>query len=88
METPKAAAPSIDDRRAAQRLTMLQAAQIAWATGAPVKCMVRDLSHTGAKIEVRSPVPDTFDLVFGDQSRRSCTVVWRKETQLGVKFSH
>ena len=67
-------------------LTMLKGAQISWPTGAPVKCIVRDLSHTGAKVEVSTPVPDTFDLVFGDQSRRSCTVAWRKETQLGVKF--
>jgi hypothetical protein len=67
-------------------LTMPKDAQISWPDGAPVKCIVRDLSHTTAKIEVRSPVPDVFDLVFGDQSRRSCMVVWRKETKLGVKF--
>ena len=40
-----------------------------------------------AKIEVHSPVPQTFELVsYVDQSHRSCRVVWRKEPMIGVKF--
>jgi hypothetical protein len=36
---------------------------------------------------VHSPVPHTFELVFdGDASRHSCTVVWRKNPRIGVKF--
>jgi hypothetical protein len=76
------------DRRVAQRMRTLKGGQIVWPTGVPVKCIVRNLSQTGANLEVGSPVPHTFELVFdGDQSRRSCTVVWRKETKIGVKFS-
>jgi hypothetical protein len=74
-------------RRIAPRMTTLKGAQIVWAAGASVTCIVRNLSETGANIEVHSQVPPTFDLVFDtDQSRRSCCVVWRKATRVGVKF--
>ena len=59
-----------------------------WLNGVPVRCTVRNVSETGAKLEVHEPVlQNTFDLVFDlDQSRRSCCVVWRKEPFMGVKF--
>ena len=76
-----------DDRRIASRLRTLKGAQIVWPTAAPVKCVVRNLSQTGASLEVQNPVPNAFELIFeGDQSRRSCCVVWRRETRIGVKF--
>ena len=75
------------DRRISSRLRTLKGAQIVWPTAAPVKCVVRNLSQTGAALEVHDPVPGTFELVFdGDQSRRSCRVVWRRETRIGVQF--
>ena len=86
---------SIEDRRSLPRTRTLKGAKIfwptgaaiIWPTGAAVKCVVRKLSEKGAKIEVHSPVPETFELVFDlDQSRRSCRVVWRKEVMIGVKF--
>jgi hypothetical protein len=98
MGTP-AAAPAndgiVDDRRkpanqrrASPRIRTLKGAQIIWTNGAPVKCLVRNISETGAKLEVRDPVlQNTFDLVFDfDQSRHSCHVVWRKEPFMGVRF--
>jgi hypothetical protein len=76
-----------EDRRGAPRLRTLKGAQIIWPTAAPVKCLVRNLSTTGATLELLNPVPGTFELVFdGDQSRRSCSVVWRRETRIGVRF--
>lgn len=98
METPTSAGPigdgAIDDRRksggdrrSSPRTRTLKGAQIVWPTGNPVKCIVRNLSDTGAKIEVHGPVPGTFELVFdSDRSRRSCRVVWRKEPMMGVRF--
>jgi hypothetical protein len=86
---------SVDDRRSSPRRKALRGAQILWATGtavtwptgAPVKCIVRNYSEKGAKIEAQGPVPGTFDLVFDlDQARRSCRVVWRKGSMIGVKF--
>jgi hypothetical protein len=98
MELPKSGAPiddgaiddrrkSVGDRRSSPRTKTLKGAQIFWPTVSAVKCIVRNLSETGAKIEVHSPVPGTFDLVFdGDRSRRSCRVGWRKEPMMGVRF--
>ena len=57
------------DRRIASRLRTLKGAQIVWPTAAPVKCVVRNLSQTGASLEVHGPVPGAFELVFdGDQN--------------------
>jgi hypothetical protein len=75
------------DRRIVGRMRTLKGAQIIWPTAAPIKCIVRNLSETGASLEVHSPVPPTFYIVFdGDLSQRLCGVVWRKETRIGVKF--
>lgn len=75
------------DRRSSPRIKTLKGAQISWPTGSAVKCIVRNLSETGAKIEVHSPIPATFDFVFdSDQTRKSCRVVWRKESMIGVGF--
>jgi hypothetical protein len=86
---------SVRDPRSSQRKKALTGAKILWPTGTAViwptgtavKCVVRNVSEKGAKIEVHSPVPETFELVSDvDQSRRSCRVVWRKEPLIGVKF--
>ena len=76
------------DRRGSPRIRTLKGGQIIWPNGTPVKCVVRNVSETGAKLEVHEPVlQNTFDLVFDlDQSRRACRVVWRKEPRIGVKF--
>ncbi|HMK71182.1 MAG TPA: PilZ domain-containing protein [Xanthobacteraceae bacterium] len=99
MRTPRSAAPidesaiddrrkPVGDRRSSPRIKTLKAAKILRPTGSAVKCIVRNLSETGAKIEVHSPVPETFDLVFDlDRSRRMCRVVWRKKPMIGVQFT-
>jgi PilZ domain len=84
----------IDDRRAAitqrrksSRAKMLNGARIVWITGGPVKCTVRNLSRTGACVEVHEPIPDTFDLVLDcDELRYSCAMVWQHPPRMGVKF--
>jgi hypothetical protein len=78
---------SIGDRRSSPRKKTLKGARIVWSTGAPVRCVIRNLSEGGAKIDVPCAVPGTFDLVFdSDQSRRRCRVVWCRENQIGVQF--
>jgi len=50
---------------------------------------VRNLSATGAALDVPSPVgiPDKFNLIVSsDALRFSCRVVWRKAERLGVRF--
>ncbi|MET0633046.1 MAG: PilZ domain-containing protein [Xanthobacteraceae bacterium] len=91
---PKDAPLAIEDRRVAAsdrrispRMRTLKGGQIFWSIGSPVTCIVRNLSETGACLEVHTPVPQNFELVFdGNELRRSCRVVWRKESRIGVKF--
>ena len=76
-------------RRAAPRQKTLKGAEIVLPLGLPVRCIVRNISATGAKLEVLGPIlSTTFDIVFDDDKwpRRSCRIVWRKDTAIGVKF--
>ena len=75
------------ERRRTPRKGTLKGGQIVWSPAWPVMCLIRTLSPTGATLEVYSRVPGAFELLFdGGRSRRSCCVVWRRETRIGVKF--
>ena len=52
-----------------------------------IDCTVRNISATGAALEVASAVgiPDEFTLVI-EGLRRACHVAWRKSGRIGVKF--
>jgi hypothetical protein len=57
--------------------------------GGGISCTIRNLSQTGACLEVISPVgiPEHFVLMIeADQFSRSCKIMWRKETRIGVTF--
>ena len=57
--------------------------------GGAIDCTVRNLSETGAALEVVTPlfIPDRFTLVVpSDQLKRPCHVAWRKERRIGVAF--
>lgn len=74
----------MSDKRDAPRKRILKAGKIEFGWGA-TDCVVRNISETGASLEVESPVgiPDRFDLVISiDRSRRAASVVWRKEKRI------
>jgi hypothetical protein len=75
-------------RRRLPRSKTFKGAELLWPNGVPVKCIVRNISETGAKLEVFGPVlRNVVDLIFDqDHSKRSCRVVWRKERMVGVEF--
>jgi PilZ domain-containing protein len=54
------------------------------------KCTVLDVSSSGAKIALQTPieVPEKFILLMskGGKVRRQCQVVRRSETEIGVQF--
>jgi hypothetical protein len=55
-----------------------------------VSCLIRNLSITGAAIDLssRSELPERFVLVVpGDGLQLACRTVWRKEHRIGVTFS-
>jgi hypothetical protein len=79
-----------EHRRAPRRRTFI-GGKISWfSLGASIDCVVRNLSESGACLDVDSPVgvPDRFELVFErDQfCRRPCRVVWRSAKRIGVAF--
>ncbi len=78
----------MDEHRKAQRVRVLKAGTIEFGGGA-IDCTVRNLSPTGAALEVASPIgiPQDFVLVIpADGSRHQSHVVWRKEKRIGVSF--
>jgi len=77
----------MEETRIAPRRRILKAGTI--ESGDGIACHVKNLSDTGAQLELLSPlyVPDRFTLaVPSDQLRRDCHVVWRRERRLGVAF--
>jgi PilZ domain len=78
----------MEGNRIAQRRRVLKAGSIEFGGGA-IDCTVRNLSETGAALEVVSPlyIPDSFTLVVhSEQLKRPCHIVWRKEKRIGVAF--
>jgi hypothetical protein len=70
------------------RHRVLKAGSISFSGGA-IDCRVRNLSTTGAALEVTSQagVPEKFTLaVPGDALHLPCHVVWRKACKIGVRF--
>jgi hypothetical protein len=78
----------MDETRIAPRRRMLKAGTIEFGGGG-IDCTVRNISATGAALEVVTPlfIPDRFTLfVPSEQLKRPCHIVWRKEKRIGVTF--
>jgi hypothetical protein len=78
----------LDNNRAAPRHRVLKAGSIEF-NGGVIDCTVRNISDTGAALQVATPlgVPDTFWLLIpGDHARRHCRVAWRRDRRIGVAF--
>ena len=79
---------AVDEHRTASLRRLLKAGKISFGGGA-IDCTVRNLSETGAALEVSSPVgiPQQFTLVIEvDHIHVPCRIVWRKDTRIGVHF--
>jgi hypothetical protein len=77
------------ETRASPRHRVLKAGTIEFGGGA-IDCVVRNLSATGAALEISSQVgiPERFALVVpSDGLHLRCDVVWRKNYRIGVTFS-
>jgi hypothetical protein len=78
----------MEEVQRAPRHRVLKAGTISFG-GAGISCTIRNLSDTGAALEVTSPIgiPQELTLlVETDHSSRQCRVVWRKERRIGVTF--
>src|SRR5919205_2083830 len=82
----------MDDKRTTPRLRSFLKGRVLFNGGQnSLECLVRDLSSTGARLELSASVtlPDRFDLYLPHRDE-TCKVhsQWRRGTQLGVAFEH
>jgi len=78
----------MDEHRSSPRHRVLKAGTIEFS-GSKIDCVIRNISATGAAIEVKSPIwfPNSFVLaVASDGTERRCHIVWREEKRIGVAF--
>jgi hypothetical protein len=76
------------ETRIARRHRVSKPATINFGRGT-IDCTVRELSITGAALEVPNPIgiPASFTLVVpGDGLHLPCHIVWRTEYRMGVAF--
>ena len=78
----------LEKRLVPRRNTMIRA-QIVFNGGrSQADCIIRNLSESGAKLEVASvrSIPQTFDLIAPGHRPHPCRVAWRALKELGVEF--
>jgi PilZ domain len=76
------------ESRKTSRHRVLKAGTIEFGGGA-IDCLVRNLSPTGAALEVSNQIgiPEKFILVVpGDGLHQPCHIAWRKAHRIGVTF--
>ena len=77
------------EKRAAPRHRVLKHGMLAFGGGGGIDCMVRNISASGARIDILNPVglPQAFTLVIEtDHFLRRCHAVWSSAQQIGVAF--
>ena len=77
------------EKRTAARHRVLKHGTLAFSGGGGVDCMVRNISSSGARLDVANPVglPQSFTLVIKtDQFMRHCHPVWSNDPRIGVAF--
>jgi hypothetical protein len=78
----------MDERRRSPRKKVLKTGYIVFSDKVPkLECAVRDISETGARVQVSTTfgLPANFDFIL-DGVRRPCRVVWRTDTRMGLAF--
>jgi hypothetical protein len=71
-----------------QRQKVMKAGTIVFG-GSGIDCLIRNISDSGANLEVESQIgiPNSFDLVIDtEHSNHHCHVVWRKARRIGIAF--
>ncbi len=79
----------MSEKRSKPRLRTLKGGSIIFGLAAAIDCTVRNMSETGACLEVQSPlgIPDDFTLLIKPEFvKRACHVAWRSSQRIGVRF--
>jgi hypothetical protein len=78
----------VEHRRSSRRRT-IKGGTILFGTTSAIDCVIRNLSETGAALEVESQagIPDSFTLLIKpERIKRDCQVAWRSGKRIGVRF--
>ena len=75
-----------NEKRKHPRRELYLEARISWPR--PMRCVIADISASGARLIVDDVrlVPDEFVLALSTELMRMCKVMWRRKTQVGVRF--
>ena len=79
----------MEERRKATRTRVLKGAKLLLGKLSVIDCVVRNISGTGAGVELPNALdlPETLELTLDrSHSFRRCRCVWRKLTRVGVEF--
>jgi hypothetical protein len=82
-------AQSDADRRRSRRWKVFKDAQLYLGNGRSVRCVVRDLSENGARLQVPGNIviPEIFQLhIKADRVTMTARRVWSTLDQMGVRF--
>jgi hypothetical protein len=83
-----ATSPLLLERRIAPRRNTTIQATIAFGFSTTIPCIIRNVSETGAKLEVSkvTGIPDRFDLIVPGHRPQPCRVAWRAMKEMGVEY--
>lgn len=78
----------LEEHREAERRRVLKSGKILLSGGGAIDCTVRNLSQTGAALEVVTPIgiPERFALAIEPGQTLTCEVVRRTERRIGIRF--
>lgn len=76
------------DKRQSPRRSLERTVHIATGVSPPLKCQLRDISNSGARLRVGDPrsAPQEFLIMLTGGLKRWCRVMWRSDTEVGIMF--
>lgn len=90
LDPRKAVSPLRLERRISPRRNTNIQAEIVFDGGKRLPCLVKDVSETGAKIEIASvgKVPNGIVLLVPGHQPQPCRVVWRALKEIGLEYQN
>jgi hypothetical protein len=89
-QRPSSRCGGMDEKRRSPRQRVLKSGKIIYGGGSIViDCTIRNLSGTGARLQVPTSVaiPDRFEFVEASSGKRwAASVAWRKGDLMGIRF--
>jgi hypothetical protein len=78
----------MSDARTAERKAIKRTVHVATGLGPPMNCTLKDISKTGARLEVidANTASQEFLIILNDGLLRWCQTIWRGENEIGVRF--